>query len=692
MELTIEQALERGVEAHKEGKLQDAERLYLVILQSQPLHPDANHNLGVLAASVNQTDVALRLFKTALEANPKIEQFWLSYIKALIKEKQFYDAKQVLEQGRREGLSGDKVDALESHFTSKTQVNKPISDVQKKNLSLPEKHKKLSEKKKKANKQTLKNISPSESEINNLIHHYQNGRYGDAEKLAVPITQKFPKYQFGWKVLGALLLQTERFSESLVSSQKAVKLISQDAEVHYNLGLALQTLGRLDEAEASFRQTIMLKPDLAEAHFSLGVTLKELGRLDEAQASFKQAIVLKPDYAQVYCSLGNIFKELGRLEEAEASYKQAIVLEPDLAEVHSNLGVTLQALGRLDEAEASYKQAIVLKPNYAEAHNNLGVIQKEKGRLEESEQSYTQAIVLKPDFAEARQNLVELLTIYTPQKKTSQQIVKVDHDIKKIDLKDKLSRVISDDKIIQLFFKSSSIIKRHDLEIVTPLSQVYRRNSVDLNCKRHKLIFDKFSVIPKFCFGCYKVQVEPRSLLELIKLFVVFDQLKLVENNTRKCMIEMRPEVPGFYKGLIYCDNLEEAYQIADYLKTVVKESIGPGLPLAVKRGCSEYSISFPDYKKINKFGDQPMNYNDDWKLIEEDYDKNNSKKVNDIITPSLSCLNLSDILIIRNWIDYAKAIGDSSAKLLNQNTVCSQTIYSIAKTRLETHPWWDAV
>ena len=726
MELTIEQALELGVESHKKGKLQDAKRFYLAILQSQPLHPDANHNLGVLAVSVNQTDAALPLFKTALKANPKVEQFWLSYIRALIKEKQFYDAKQVLEQGRREGLSGDKVDALESHFTSKTQVNKTISAVQKKNLSLPEKHKKLFEKKKKANKQTLENMSPSESEINNLIHHYQNGRYGDAEKLAVSITQKFPKYQFGWKVLGALLQQTGRVSESLVFSQKAAKLIPQDAEVQYNLGVALQKLGRLDEAQASYRQTITLKPDLAEAHFSLGATFKELGRLDEAQASFDQALVLKPDYAQVYCSLGNMFKELGRLEETEASYKQAIVLEPDLAEAHSNLGVTLQALGRLDEAEESYKQAIVLrpnyaeahnnlgvtlqalgrlgeaeaifkqvivlKPNYAEAHNNLGVTQTEQGRLEESEANYTQAIVLKSDFVEARLNLVELLTIYAPQKQPSQQIVKVDHDIKEIDLKDKLSRAISDDKIIQLFSKSSSIIKKYDLEIVTPLSQVYRRNSVDLNCKRHKLIFDTFSVIPKFCFGCYKVQVEPRSLLELIKLFVVFDQIKLVKNNTRKCMIEMRPEVTGFYKGLIYCSSLEEAYQIVDYLETVVKASIGPGLPLAVKRGCSEYAIAFPDYKKINKYGDQPMNYNDDWKLIEENYDKNNSIKVNDIITPSLSCLNLSDILIIRNWIDYAKAIGDPSAKLLNQSAVCSQTIYSIAKNRLETHPWRDAV
>ena len=72
MELKIEQALQQGIAAHKEGKLQDAERLYRAILQSQPAHPDANHNLGVLAVSVNKADAALPLFKTAVEANPKI--------------------------------------------------------------------------------------------------------------------------------------------------------------------------------------------------------------------------------------------------------------------------------------------------------------------------------------------------------------------------------------------------------------------------------------------------------------------------------------------------------------------------------------------------------------------------------------------------------------------------------------------
>ena len=129
MELTIDQALQQGVAAHKEGKLQEAERLYRAILQSQPTHPDANHNLGVLAVSVNKTQAALPLLKTALDANPNQRQFWLSYIDALIKGKQFENAKEALDQGKKRGLAGEKVDALEAQLTLITEAVAFSSDL-----------------------------------------------------------------------------------------------------------------------------------------------------------------------------------------------------------------------------------------------------------------------------------------------------------------------------------------------------------------------------------------------------------------------------------------------------------------------------------------------------------------------------------------------------------------------------------
>ena len=54
MELTLDQALQKGVEAHKAGKVQEADRYYTAILKANPQHPDANHNMGVLAVGVGK--------------------------------------------------------------------------------------------------------------------------------------------------------------------------------------------------------------------------------------------------------------------------------------------------------------------------------------------------------------------------------------------------------------------------------------------------------------------------------------------------------------------------------------------------------------------------------------------------------------------------------------------------------------
>ncbi len=310
MEIMIEQILQQGITAHKQGKLNEAERLYKVIIQSQPMHPDANHNLGLIAVSVNKADVALPLFKTALEANPKIEQFWLSYIDALIKEKQFDNAKQVLQQAKIQGLDVDRLNSLEIQITSKTQ------------------------------KTNTARLSPPKELLDSLLENYKNGRFNDAEKLAISITQDFPKHKYAWFVLGAVLRATGRYSEAVDANKVVVKLSPQDAATHNNLGVTLMELGRLKEAEASYNQAIKLKPIYAEAHYNLGVTLKGLGRLDESLTSLNKAIELKSDYAEAHRTLTSIKKFDTQDEQYSKMYE--LYLSEEISEeqrCHINFGL-----------------------------------------------------------------------------------------------------------------------------------------------------------------------------------------------------------------------------------------------------------------------------------------------------------------------------------------------------------------
>jgi len=214
-------------------------------------------------------------------------------------------------------------------------------------------------------------LKPSQQQINNLLESYQAGRYIDAEKLSISITQEFPQHPFAWKVLAVVLKLTGRLSESLVPCQKSVLLEPEDAEAHNNFGIILQELGRLNEAEESFRKAKKLKPNYAEAHSNLGAVLQKHGKLNEAEESFRKAILLKPDYAEAYNNLGITLKELRKLEDAETNYRKAIELKPDYIEAYNNLANLLEDRGDILTALNYYKKVLELDQNYAPTWINI---------------------------------------------------------------------------------------------------------------------------------------------------------------------------------------------------------------------------------------------------------------------------------------------------------------------------------
>ena len=249
--------------------------------------------------------------------------------------------------------------------------------------------------------------APSLAGIDALIALYNARRYAETESRARSLLQQYPEFGFGWKLLGGALQMQGK--DALPAFQRVAKLMPDDAEAHYNLGVALKSAGQLDNTAASYRRAIALKPDYAEAHSNLGNTLIDLGQLKDAVISYRRALKLNPDSADAHNNLGTALKDLGQLNDAIASYRLAIKLKPDFTWAYYNLGNALKQLDQLDEAMHNYRRAIVLKPGFAEAHNNLGSVLKELGQFTDALASYRHVLELKPDFAEAHNNLGAVL-------------------------------------------------------------------------------------------------------------------------------------------------------------------------------------------------------------------------------------------------------------------------------------------
>ena len=399
---TVDQALRQAITAHSEGKLQEAERLYRTILQFQPTHADANHNLGALMVAIRRAEAALPFFFTALQANPNVEQFWLSYIACHIKVGDLDEAKRSISEAKQTGISQASLSQLEQELELSARDNR---FPERTGLSLKEKRRKQASKKRKKKKGGPDITGPTQQQLHGLLASYQAGHLREATELARALTQSFPAHPFAWQIIGLILHQSGKPADALPFLRQSAALSTRDAPAQINLGNVLSSLGQFEEAAETYAQAIKFDRDSAEAHGNLGSALSELGRLEEAEASLGRAILFKPDHPEFRSNLGSILNKLGRFAEAEASCRQAIDQNPTLAGAHVNLGAALQALNRLEKAESSYSEAVRLNPNLPEAHNGLGSVYYKLDRVSEAMVSHMRALELQPDFAEAHLNL-----------------------------------------------------------------------------------------------------------------------------------------------------------------------------------------------------------------------------------------------------------------------------------------------
>ena len=304
--LTINQVLQQAVDAHKAGQLQEAHRLYAVILKAQPKNPDANHNTGLLVVGFGKIELALPFFKTALEANPRNAQFWYSHIIALIKLERFLDAKDLLDQSKSKGIKGADFDQLEKilNEANKALFIKPSNANAYYNMGI-----------------ALQN----QSKLEEAIEAYQKA-------LAIK-----PDYAEAYYNMGTALQGQHKLEDAIKAYNKALKLKPYYAEAHNNIGVIFQEQGKLEAAIEVYNRALAIKPDSVDAYYNMGNALLEKHNLEEAIEAYIKVISIKPDHSDAYTNMGKAFQDQGKLEEAKEAYNKALDIQPGNADAHHNL-------------------------------------------------------------------------------------------------------------------------------------------------------------------------------------------------------------------------------------------------------------------------------------------------------------------------------------------------------------------
>jgi tetratricopeptide (TPR) repeat protein len=108
----------------------------------------------------------------------------------------------------------------------------------------------------------------------------------EAYRYFLKAVEENPDYLYAQQELGIVLVDLQRFQESLGPLSRAENLGQGDPRLEQYFGSALANLGRSKDALAHYQKALKLKPDFAEARLSLALTYLNLNDRPDATREF----------------------------------------------------------------------------------------------------------------------------------------------------------------------------------------------------------------------------------------------------------------------------------------------------------------------------------------------------------------------------------------------------------------------
>jgi tetratricopeptide (TPR) repeat protein len=171
----------------------------------------------------------------------------------------------------------------------------------------------------------------------------------------------------------------------------------QNAELHFQLGLALADQGQTRFAKSALQTAVGLKPQLAEAWQSLSALLALEGDDRAAQDALAQHIraslsdPLLLEAASHMCA--------GRLAQAERDLRCFLKDQPDNAPALRMLGEVGTRLGQFADAEALLEHCVHVAPEFLPARHNYAVVLYRQGKAAEAIQQIDHLLQAAPKDA-----------------------------------------------------------------------------------------------------------------------------------------------------------------------------------------------------------------------------------------------------------------------------------------------------
>jgi len=302
MSIKTQRLLTRAKKLVKKGSIEEAKKLYSIILKDSPQNQEAK--LGLLALKnlkVNKEPPQANIQSiVALYSSGKIQEALVD-IEALVKD---FPNSPILYNIRA------------SCYKANGQINTSIKDYEKAVSLKPD------------YAEAYYNLGITLRELGQL-----EAALKSYEK-ALAIKHEYPEAHNN---LGSVLLDLGSLDSATDHFEWALAFKPNYPEAHNNLGVVERKLEKLDKAIKSFKKAIDIQPNYVQAHSNLGNILQDIGQLDAAMNCYKNALAINPNHTQCYLDIGLIHKEKGQIDDAIKFFEKALTINPSHAVTYDNL-------------------------------------------------------------------------------------------------------------------------------------------------------------------------------------------------------------------------------------------------------------------------------------------------------------------------------------------------------------------
>lgn len=265
-----------------------------------------------------------------------------------------------------------------------------------------------------------------------------------------------PNYPEASNMAGVCLLESGDAASAVDLFRKSIQAKPNAAGMHFNLGRALEVLGKLDDALAEYGTAARERKPYPEAEMAIGNMLYGKGDFSVASEHFKAALAANPEVQEAHYKLAKVLRGEGKIREAQIELKlasaliqaksdtvmsthlsneslnrakegdilagiqllrKALWLDPANAIANYNLGLLLADAGNLEAATLQLRKAISLTPMRPEFYVSLAAIREKAGDTQAALRALEKAVELRPDdtgLSERRNALKNKQTVQSP--------------------------------------------------------------------------------------------------------------------------------------------------------------------------------------------------------------------------------------------------------------------------------------